>query len=554
MSLLEMRDIRKSFSGVSVLKGVKLTVGKGEVHALLGENGAGKSTLMNILTGVLPKDGGTIEFDGQKLEHITITQSEKMGIAFVHQELNLFNDLKVFENMFLNREYTNKIGRLDKKRMKAEARELFERLGVEIDPDAVVSDLKTSQKQLLEICKALHLKAKLIILDEPTTSLNNEEVDHLFGILRKLKSEGTSFIFISHKMPEIFALADRYTVFRNGEYIGEGKISDTTPEKVTVMMVGESYSNADVYEKRTLGEEVLRLDGFTGDGFHDISLSVKKGEIVGMTGLQGSGSSEMLQAIFGSSRATAGSVTAFGKAVPHNSIHSAMKAGIAMLPNNRKENSVLPDMSLMENMAISEQTLSAAKLPVDSRRDRKRYDEYKEMLGIKAQSSADLITSLSGGNQQKIFIARWLNTDAGILILDNPTQGIDVGAKAEIYRLILELARAGKTILINTLEIPEIMKVADRCIVFYDGRMIKELAHEEINEQDVMLYSVGVTDYEEARQNMVRIQFYIRTYCNIYRLRYHEFRPYLERRDEYLPPQRSHRNGGSWNGPDLPDR
>ena len=475
MSLLEMRDIRKSFSGVSVLKGVKLTVGKGEVHALLGENGAGKSTLMNILTGVLPKDGGTIEFDGQKLEHITITQSEKMGIAFVHQELNLFNDLKVFENMFLNREYTNK-------------------LGVEIDPDAVVSDLKTSQKQLLEICKALHLKAKLIILDEPTTSLNNEEVDHLFGILRKLKSEGTSFIFISHKMPEIFALADRYTVFRNGEYIGEGKIADTTPEKVTIMMVGESYSNADVYEKRTLGEEVLRLDGFTGDGFHDISLSVKKGEIVGMTGLQGSGSSEMLQAIFGSSRATAGSVTAFGKAVPHNSIHSAMKAGIAMLPNNRKENSVLPDMSLMENMAISEQTLSAAKLPVDSRRDRKRYDEYKEMLGIKAQSSADLITSLSGGNQQKIFIARWLNTDAGILILDNPTQGIDVGAKAEIYRLILELARAGKTILINTLEIPEIMKVADRCIVFYDGRMIKELAHEEINEQDVMLYSVGVTE------------------------------------------------------------
>ena len=229
MSLLEMRDIRKSFSGVSVLKGVQLTVESGEVHALLGENGAGKSTLMNILTGVLPRDGGTIEFDGQKLEHITITQSEKLGIAFVHQELNLFNDLKVFENMFLNREYTNKMGMLDKKRMRAEAKELFERLGVEIDPDAVVSDLKTSQKQLLEICKALHLKAKLIILDEPTTSLNNEEVDHLFGILRKLKAEGTSFIFISHKMPEIFALADRYTVFRNGEFIGEGKISETTP-------------------------------------------------------------------------------------------------------------------------------------------------------------------------------------------------------------------------------------------------------------------------------------------------------------------------------------
>ena len=501
MSLLEMRDIRKSFSGVSVLKGVQLTVESGEVHALLGENGAGKSTLMNILTGVLPRDGGTIEFDGHKLEHITITQSEKLGIAFVHQELNLFNDLKVFENMFLNREYTNKLGRLDKKRMRAEAKELFERLGVEIDPDAVVADLKTSQKQLLEICKALHLKAKLIILDEPTTSLNNEEVDHLFGILRKLKAEGTSFIFISHKMPEIFALADRYTVFRNGDFIGDGKISETTPEKVTIMMVGETYSNAEVYEKRTLGEEVLKLENFTGDGFHDIDLSVKKGEIVGMTGLQGSGSSEMLQAIFGSSRATGGTVTAFGKVVPHNSIHSAMKAGIAMLPNNRKENSVLPDMSLMENMAISEQTLSAAKLPVDAKRDKKRYDEYKQMLNIKAQNSTDLITSLSGGNQQKIFIARWLNTDAEILILDNPTQGIDVGAKAEIYRLILELAKAGKTILINTLEIPEIMKVADRCIVFYDGRMIKELAHEEINEQDVMLYSVGITEKAAGKES-----------------------------------------------------
>ncbi len=395
MSLLEMRQIRKSFNGVPVLKGVQLTLEKGEVHALLGENGAGKSTLMNILTGVIPRDGGTIEFDGQKLDHITITQSENMGIAFVHQELNLFNDLKVFENMFLNKEYVNRFRRLDKKKMRAECRELFERLGVEIDPDAVVADLKTSQKQLLEICKALHLNAKLIILDEPTTSLNNEEVDHLFGILRKLKEEGTSFVFISHKMPEIFALADRYTVFRNGEYIGEGKISETTPEEVTVMMVGESYSNAEVYEKRELGEEVLRLEDFSGDGFHHIDLGVRQGEIVGMTGLQGSGSSEMLQAVFGSSRSTGGSVKAFGKVVPRNSIHAAMKAGIGMLPNNRKENSVLPDMSLMDNMAISEQTLSAARLPVEGRRDRQRYDQYREMLNIKAQSSEDLVTSLS---------------------------------------------------------------------------------------------------------------------------------------------------------------
>ncbi len=501
MNLLEMRDICKSFSGVRVLKDVQLTVESGEVHALLGENGAGKSTLMNILTGVLQRDRGTILFDGQKLDQITIMQSEKLGIAFVHQELNLFNDLKVYENMFLNREYTNAFGRLDKKRMRAEARELFERLGVEIDPDAIVADLKTSQKQLLEICKALHLQAKLIILDEPTTSLNNEEVDHLFSILRKLKSEGTSFIFISHKMPEIFALADRYTVFRNGTYIGSGQIAETTPEAVTIMMVGESYSNAEIYEKRQLQEEVLRLEGFSGEGFHDISLSVKKGEIVGMTGLQGSGSSEVLQAVFGSVRSTGGKVTAFGRSIPRNSIHGSMKARIAMLPNNRKENSVLPDLSLMDNMTISEQTLSAAKLPVERKRDKKRYSEYREMLNIKAQSSEVPITSLSGGNQQKIFIARWLNTDAELLLLDNPTQGIDIGAKAEIYRLILELARKGKTILINTLEIPEIMKVADRCIVFYDGDIIRELDHDEINEQDVMLYSVGITEKTAGEEN-----------------------------------------------------
>lgn len=500
MSLLEMRDIWKSFNGVAVLKGVQLTVERGEVHALLGENGAGKSTLMNVLTGVLPRDDGTIIFDGEQLEHITILHSEKLGIAFVHQELNLFNDLKVFENMFLNREYTNKLGKLDKKRMRRECHELFERLGVEIDPDSLVADLKTSQKQLLEICKALLLNAKLIILDEPTTSLNNEEIDHLFGILRKLKEGGTSFIFISHKMPEIFSLADRYTVFRNGEYIGEGLISDTTPEKVTVMMVGESYSSSDVYEPRELGDEILRLDGFTGAGFHNINMSVRKGEIVGMTGLQGSGSSELMQGMFGSLHVSGGTMHACGKQVPLNSIHAAMKAGIAMLPNNRKENSVIPDMSLIENMAISEQTLSAWKLNVDKGRNKRRYDEYKELLNIKAQSSDDPIISLSGGNQQKIFLARWLNTDAEILLLDNPTQGIDVGAKAEIYRLILKLAESGKTILINTLEIPEIMKVADRCIVFYDGEIIKELKHDEISEQVVMKYSVGITDTSDASE------------------------------------------------------
>lgn len=494
MTFLEMRKIQKAFNGIPVLKGVDLTVEKGQVHALLGENGAGKSTLMNILTGVITRDAGKIVFEGKELENISIKQSEELGLAFVHQELNLFNDLKVFENLFLNREYTKSFGRLNKKKMRQESLELFESLGVDIDPDALVADLKTSQKQLLEICKALLLNAKLLILDEPTTSLNNKEVEHLFSIINRLEEDGKSFIFISHKMPEIFTIADCYTVFRNGEFIASGLISETSPQDVTSLMVGQSYQSEEVYHQRELGEEVLRISHLTGQGFNDINFAAKRGEIIGLTGLQGSGSSELLQAIFGSSNVFSGDLFAFGQKVPKNSIHKAMKAGIAMLPNNRKENSVLPDLSIMDNMTVSEQTLSSLHFPVEKRKDTEKYDKYKSLLNLKAHSSNDLITSLSGGNQQKVFIARWLNTDSQILLFDNPTQGIDVGAKAEIYQLILDLAKSGRTILINSLEIPEIMKVADRCLVFYDGQIIKELSHDEINEHKVMLASVGIKE------------------------------------------------------------
>ncbi len=491
MKLLEMKEIKKSFSGVPVLKGVELEVNAGEVHALLGENGAGKSTLMNVLTGVFPKDAGTVKFEGKEYEHMTIRESEKIGIAFVHQELNLFNDLKVYENIFLSKEYTKAFGRLDKKRMVKETRELFDRLGVSIDAEEKVEYLKTSEKQLLEIAKALFFDAKLLILDEPTTSLNNEEIDHLFGIIDRLKQEGTAFIFISHKMPEIFRLADRYTVFRNGEYVGSGEIKDTTPEQVTSMMVGEKFSSEDVYHQRKTGETVLKLEDFTGEGFTNINLEVKKGQIIGITGLQGSGSSEVLQGIFGALPVRSGKLFAFGKNVKLNSIHSAMKSRVAMLAANRKENSVIADMSLLENMYLAEHTLSAGRFHIRKAEEEKKFQSFKESLSIKAQASEDLITSLSGGNQQKVFLARWLNTDADILLLDNPTQGIDVGAKAEIYKLILELAEQGKTILINTLEIPEIQKVADYCAVFYEGSIVKILPHEEIDEQTVMMYSTN---------------------------------------------------------------
>ncbi len=481
MGLLKMYGITKSFNGVTVLHHVDLTVGKGEVHALLGENGAGKSTLMNVLTGVFPRDGGTVEFDGKEIGAVTIRQSEELGIAFVHQELNLFNDLKVYENIFLGREYKNRIGKLDKKKMVAETRELFEELGV------------------LGIDPAQYNAAYLDNL-APTTSLNNDEVAHLFSIVNSLKREnGTSFIFISHKMPEIFEISDRYTVFRNGHFIGTGNISDTDPESVTRLMVGEGYSAEDVYRQRETGGEALKLEHFSGPGFSDVSLTVKKGQVIGLTGLQGAGSSELMQCMFGSTAPTGGKMLVHGKPLPTHSIHSAMKAGIAMLAANRKENSVLPDMSLLENMYLSEHTLSAWKPLIRKRGEKEKFETYRGLLNIKAQGSDSSILSLSGGNQQKVFIARWLNTDAEVLLFDNPTQGIDVGAKAEIYKLILELAKSGKTILINTLEIPEIQKVADFCVVFYNGGIIKVLGHDEIDETTVMLYSTNAINSEEVQ-------------------------------------------------------
>ena len=491
MSILEMKNICKSFDGVQVLKDVRLTVAEGEIHTILGENGAGKSTLMNILTGVIGMDSGSINFMGKPLEHPTIRETEALGIAFVHQELNLFPTMKVCENLFLTREYTNRLGTLKKKEMKERALKLFSEMGVEIDPDAVVSELKMGQKQLLEIAKALLFDAKLFILDEPTTALNNEEIDRLFAILERLRQGGKSFIFISHKMPEIFRISDSYTVLRNGEFIQSGRIADVDPESIARLMVGQSYSSKNVYKERALGEPVLKLSKVSSKGFSDVSLEVRRGEILAVTGLQGSGSSELMQAVFGAQSVESGSVEVLGRKLKSGSLHAAMKAHVAMLPSNRKENSVIPDMTILENTYVSEHTLSAKKQHIFRKAEQAGYEELKSLLNIKAHDSGDAVTSLSGGNQQKVFLARWLKTKGEILLLDNPTQGIDVGSKAEIYRLILMLAEQGRTIIINTLEIGEIQMVADRCAVFYDGRLLKVLPHNEIDEQTVMLYSTN---------------------------------------------------------------
>lgn len=488
--LLSMQGIYKSFGGVDALTNASLEVERGEIHALLGENGAGKSTLMNILTGDVHADRGSIEFDGKQYLLPSIRQMQDAGIAFVHQELSVITDLLVYENIFLNREIVSRAGVFKKKQMIKETVELFSSLGIDIDPLAEVSALKPSEKQLLEICRALHAKAKLLILDEPTTTLSNEEIKRLFEILRMKKSEGVSFIFISHKMPEIFAIADRYTVFRNGEFVSNGNIRDTDARAITSDMIGREYADADVYRQRPLGEVVVELRDLTGEGFRGVDLSVRKGEIVALTGLAGSGASEVLQAMFGVIPIQRGTVEIHGRAV-RGSIRRFMKSKVAMLPSDRKENSVIADMTILENCQIAEHSLSYMRPVISNKREKKKYGVLQGMLRIKADSPNASINSLSGGNQQKVFLARWLNTEADVLIFDNPTQGVDVGAKAEIYQLILGFAKEGKTIIINSLEIPEIQKVSDRCVVFYDGAVARIFAHDEIDERDVMMYSTG---------------------------------------------------------------
>ncbi len=496
MELLRMQGIQKSFFGVTVLEDVSFCVEAGEIHALLGENGAGKSTLMNILAGIYTKDRGQVWFDGQALDGCTVKETERAGIAFVHQELNVFNDLKVYENLFLGKELVTRCGRLRKKEMIRQTQELMGQLGVDISATELTEHLDTSRKQLLEIAKALHSNAKLIILDEPTTALNNEEIAKFFRIIRQLKEQGTSFIFISHKMPEIFAISDSYTVLRNGRLIQAGKIAETTPEEVTRCMVGGGSAAEELYVERELGETVLELKQVSGNAFHDVSFFLRQGEIVGLTGLQGAGCSELLRTVFGLEKKTAGKIFVHGKELRHNTIYEAMHSGVAMVAANRKENSILPDLSLLENFYISQHAITFRRQHISRGRELKKFDHYRDRLGIKSAGPDVLITSLSGGNQQKVILGRWLNTEADILLLDNPTQGIDVGSKGEIYRLILQLSQEGKTIIVNTLEIPEIQKIADRCLVFYHGTMVAELERAEINEETVMLHATNAAGVE----------------------------------------------------------
>lgn len=489
---LSMRGIVKSFGANDVLKSVDFSLGGGEICALLGENGAGKSTLMNILGGVLRPDAGEISLDGHPQSFQNPAQSLDAGIAFIHQELNLINDLPIYENMFIGRELKKKNGFLDHARMIAETQKVFERMDLALDPRAMVRDLDASYKQIVEISRALLMNAQIIIMDEPTTSLTDPEIEHVFDILRTLQKQKVGIVFISHKLREVMEICDRYTVLRDGVMVAAGAVKDVTTAELACHMVGHDVRNEPLNRAAKLGEEVLRLEDLTQEPhYRRISLSVRAGEVLGVTGLLGDGRSEIFRTVFGDGGKYQGRILLHGKPVQMRSTRQAMALGVGYLPRNRKENGIIKDMDILENGSIVTLSRLTRHGLIDAKAQREAFDKQRKELHIKMEKPEDPITSLSGGNQQKVVLAKWLSADPSLLILDNPTQGVDVGAKEEIYDIILRLAERGVAVVVLSNEAQEIIRVCDRALVLYHGDIQAEVRGETMNEHEMMRLATG---------------------------------------------------------------
>jgi len=489
---LSMKGIVKSFGANDVLKSVDFSLQEGEICALLGENGAGKSTLMNILGGVLPADRGSIELDGKPVTFASPAQSLGAGIAFIHQELNLINDLPVYENMFIGREIKKKSGFLDHKAMYEKTKALFEKMDIDVDPGAMVSSLDASFKQIVEISRALMMNASIIIMDEPTTSLTDPEIERVFDMLRTLKQQKVGVVFISHKLREVMEICDRYTVLRDGVMVADGFVKDTTTAEIARHMVGHEVTS--IRRERTAppGGEVLRLEKLTQEPyFRNVSLSVRAGEVLGVTGLLGDGRSELFRAVFGAQGRYQGSIFFEGKPVTMRTTKQALDLGIGYLPRNRKENGIIKDMNILENGSIVTLPRLLRHGLIDGRRQHEEFDRQRRELHIKMEREKDSITSLSGGNQQKVVLAKWLSANPKLLILDNPTQGVDVGAKEEIYDIIHRLSEQGVAIVVLCSEAQEIIRLCDRALVMYHGTVRAEVSGETMNEHEMMRLATG---------------------------------------------------------------
>jgi ribose transport system ATP-binding protein len=487
--VIRAEAIDKSFPGVHALKTVRFDLQPGEVHALMGENGAGKSTLMKILSGIYQPDSGTIEIDGQ---HVSISgprAAQALGISIIHQELFLMNHLTVAQNIFIGREPRSGFGMfVDEARMNMDAAALFKRMKVKIDPKTEVGTLTVARQQLVEIAKALSFNSKVLIMDEPTSALNDTEVEHLFGVIADLKANGVGIVYITHKMDEVKRIADRVTVMRDGQYIATLAAADTLISKIISMMVGRELADATRADGAHAQSEVLRVTGLNrGKSVKNVSFALRKGEILGFAGLMGAGRTEVARAIFGADPIDSGEIQVHGRTVKINSPKDAVGMGLAYLSEDRKHFGLVTPMSVSDNITMASwPRFTAAKLWMRDAALKKTSGEYVDLLKVKTPSVDQETRLLSGGNQQKVVIAKWLLRDCDILFFDEPTRGIDVGAKAEIYELLQGLASQGKSIVVISSELPEVLRLSHRVIVMCEGRITGELDGKTATQEDIM--------------------------------------------------------------------
>ncbi|KZE60167.1 sugar ABC transporter ATP-binding protein [Bacillus velezensis] len=492
-----MTDIHKAFGKNQVLSGVSFELLPGEIHALMGENGAGKSTLMNLLTGLYRLDKGNITINGTNMNFSNPKEAEKHGIAFIHQELNIWPDMTVLENLFIGKELTTAFGVLETKKMKALAKSQLEKLGVSLPLDREAGQCSVGQQQMIEIAKALMTNAEVIIMDEPTAALTEREISKLFDVMTALKRDGVSIVYISHRMEEIFSICDRITIMRDGLTVDTAHMKDTHFDEVVKKMVGRELT--DRYPTRTpsLGDKVLEVKNVSKKGsFSQISFHVSAGEILGVSGLMGAGRTEIMRALFGIDRLDSGEVWISGRKTGIRGPYDAIRKGLGLITENRKDEGLLLDTSIRENISLPNLTSFSPKGIIDRKREAEFVELLIKRLTIKTASPETAARHLSGGNQQKVVIAKWIGIGPKVLILDEPTRGVDVGAKREIYSLMNELTDRGVAIIMVSSELPEILGMSDRIIVVHEGRISGEINAADATQEHIMTLATGGQQYE----------------------------------------------------------
>ena len=482
---LEIENVSKSYPGVQALAKVRLDVREGECHALVGENGAGKSTLMKIIAGAEAKDEGTVKIRGQEVHIDSPHRAQELGISVIYQEFNLVPQLGAAENIFLGREPT-RLGFVDFRRERNVSSEILKRLGVELDIDRPVTQLSVAQQQMVEIAKALSMDAKISAMDEPSATLTLHEMENLFTLIRTLKEQGVAIIYISHRLEEIFEVCDRVTVFRDGEWIDTRNVSEVNRDEIIEMMVGRKLTDEFPKVDIPSGEELLRVEGLSRGFVEDVSFSIRKGEIVTLTGLVGAGRTEVARMLFGADQPQRGRIHLEGNEVRVRSPRDAIDRGIVLLTEDRKNQGLILGMRIRENVTLAKLKDFCRLLFIHGRREREATEKFMDDLRIKAPSGEEVVQNLSGGNQQKVVLAKWLLANAKLLIFDEPTRGIDVGAKREIYLLMNELLSKGAGVLMISSELPEVLGMSDRILVMSEGRLVGELGREEATQEMIM--------------------------------------------------------------------